>query len=587
MTEPKIPPIKQRRINLWGGILWRDLGPWISELISVSFFINLLALATPLFVLQVYDRVVFKASLTTLQGLVIGMAIVVCFDFILKITRARFFQSVAAKNDYLLSEQLFSKLFRLPLRILEEKNFWHWQSLFQDAQLVRNVLSGSIAALIIDLPFSILFFLVIIMIAPPLWWIIILAMIFFILLALVSQVVIRKRSESEHQNLHDNEKLLADLIKNRESVSQMALYDFWHATWTRSKQQGIESSIYRGRAVDTFRTLSQSMMVVFTVTLTSFGALAILQQEMTIGTLIAANMLGSRLIQPFVQLVEQWKVILQAKQAIKRLNQFINLSQNKVETATEIPTGPGKISFQQLRFSYTSQENTDANIPPAIDGLNGHIGPGGLHLLMGKNGSGKSSLLKLIASIYPPAEGEILLDGADLRQLTPTQLQKRFGYLPQRLEMFQTSIFENIRIGCLDCNQEDIIAMANKTGLHEQVIQLPNGYDTQINDDNRGLSGGLIQRIAITRALLGEPQIILMDEPTNNLDQIGEQQLIELLKEMSSRHTILVTSHRQRFMSYADSIVLLEQGRVAIAGPAKAVIQHLTEREQSSEGNAS
>ncbi len=571
MTDKKHsqPGIKQP--GLWSGILLRDLGPWLPELLSVTFFINVLALATPLFVLQVYDRVVFKASISTLQGLLLGMAIVVVFDFILKISRVRFFQSIAVKNDILLSEKIFTRIFNLPLRNMEEKALWHWQSLFHDAQLIRNVLSGAPATLLIDLPFAFLFLLVIMMIAAPLWWIFVVAMVFFILMAIFSQVIVNYQAKKEHKHSTEKDTLLADLLKHRESVGMMALQDYCKSHWINKQQQTIESSLQRGKAIDFFRTLSQSMTMILTITITSYGALAILEQQMTIGTLIAANMLGLRLIQPFVQLVEQWKAIMQSSQALKRLNEFMDLPQIKTASVTEIPVGQGLISFKDLSFSYSIQGN------PAIDGLSGNIGPNGLHILMGNNGSGKSSLLKLLAGLYQPNEGITKIDGADICQFTPEQLHQKIAYLPQRIEMFQTSIFENIQIGCLSSSKEQIIDMAIKTGLHQHIIALPDGYDTLITDDNRGLSGGLIQRIAICRVLLGQPQIILLDEPHNNLDQFGELGLLSLLKELSRDHTILISSHSQNFLSRADSIVILEAGKVAIAGPAQAVINHLNE----------
>jgi len=338
----------EKKSNLWSDIMKQDLLPWLTELVSVSFFINLLALATPLFVLQVYDKVVFKASITTLQGLVIGMVFVILFDFILKITRTRFLQSVAARNDMVLSEKIFSNLFNLPLKKIEEKELWHWQSLFQDAQLIRNVLSGAPATLIIDLPFSLLFLLVISIIAPPLWWIFLIAIILFITMTLLAQRIVSHRTKQEHLHGSTKDKLLADLLKHRESVNTMALQAHWSSIWIDKQKNSIEASIHRGKAVDFFRTLSQSMMLILTVTITSFGALAILQQEMTIGTLIAANMLGSRLIQPFVQLVEQWRTLIQSRDAIKRLNQFLEFPQNKMDSATDIPEGSGQLSFNDL-----------------------------------------------------------------------------------------------------------------------------------------------------------------------------------------------------------------------------------------------
>ncbi len=563
--------------NLWKGIFRHDLGPWLFELILVSFFINVLTMATPIFVLQVYDRVVFKASLTTLQGLVIGMIVVIVFDFVLKMTRVRFFQAIAARNDMVLGEKIFAKLFHLPLRYMEEKAMWYWQSLFQDAALVRNVLSGATASLIIDLPFSFLFLLAIIIIAPPLWWIFIVAMVLFVLVAIISQLMIRHSTSRERQDGVEKEEMLADLLKHRESVNLLALQPYWKTAWIGKQEKAIKSSLSRGRIVDFFRTFSQSMMIIFSVTITSYGAMSILQQKMTIGTLIGANMLGSRLIQPFVQLVEQWRVLIHSRQALKRLNGFMDLPQAKVASAADIPQGAGIISFKDLRFNYTLKTTPSEHW--AVDRIAGNIGPNGMHVLMGRNGSGKTTLLKLITGFYSPMEGEVKLDGADLRQFTPAQLHKKIGYLPQRIEMFQVSIFENIRMGCLSCDKDDVIAMAIKTGLHEQVIALTDGYDTVVGDDNRGLSGGLIQRIALTRTLLGDPQIIVLDEPTNNLDQQAEKKIISLLRDMARQHTVLVASHSPVLLVNADSIVILETGKVAVAGQAKAVLKHLADME--------
>lgn len=186
-----------KNTRLWSFIVKNDLLPYFTELFSISFFINLLALATPIFVLQVYDRVIFHAGITTLQGLVMGMIIVLIFDAFLKITRIRFFQSISAKNDFSIAEKIYDKLYRLSLQTLESKPFWYWQSLFRDAGMIRNVLGGSVATLLVDLPFSLLFLLVTILIAPPLWWIFISFLILFVVLAFVSEKMIHSHALKE------------------------------------------------------------------------------------------------------------------------------------------------------------------------------------------------------------------------------------------------------------------------------------------------------------------------------------------------------------------------------------------------------
>ncbi len=547
----------------------RDILPYSFELILVSFFINLLALATPIFVLQVYDRVIFHAGLTTLQGLLIGMLIVIIFDALLKINRIRFFQAISAKNDQLFSQEVFKKIFHLPLKTLEEKPLWYWQSLFQDTALIRNVLGGATAALLVDIPFSLLFLSVTIIIAPSLWWVFVIILLLFIALALFSEKIIHQLSLSERQIINERDTSLTDLLGQRESVKMMALEEYWQKDWEKKHQAGIDASITRGKSVDFYRVISQSMSLIFTVSLTSVGALAIINQEMTIGSLIAANMLGSRLIAPFVQLVEQWRTLTQFNQALKRIDSFIRLPEDKSKTQIELPAGAGKIQLDDIQFSYKPEAN------PAIYALKGSIGPNGLHIIMGKNGCGKSTLLKLLSGFYQPDKGVINLDEYDIQQFSTAQLHQRIAYLAQKPELFQCSIYDNIAAGSITSTDNDIIEVSKIIQLHELITALPEGYDTIVKGGHQGLSGGLVQRIALARTLLGKTQIVLMDEPTNNLDEQAEQSLIKQLKRLSATHTIIVATHCPALVTLADSIIVLDKGKVALAGPAKQVIEHL------------
>ena len=557
---------------------WRqELRPVFLKLLLISFFINLLALAAPIFVLQVYDRVVFHAGVTTLQGLVIGMVLVLIFDAILKVTRVTSFQLISARNELKLTERIFKQLFALPLIRMEEQPLWYWQSLFQDANLVRNVLGGATAALVIDLPFALLFMLITFVIAPPVAWLFVIALIFFIVLAVFSQQTMQRKTKDERPFVQQRENMMADILTARETVKMFDLGSYWLQKQNDLQVKTVTAAMARGRSTDYFRIISQSSSLLFTVTLTSVGALAILEQEMTIGALIAVNMLGSRLISPFIQLVEHWRSFAQFHKALNRLDGFFKLSQDKTEHVLDIPVKQGKITLQAVFFSYNKQQN------PAIAGLDGAIGPNGLHLFMGRNGSGKSTLLKLISGLYPPAKGKISLDQADLRQFSNSQLHQHIGYLPQTIALFQGSIYENITMGMEQCEQQDVFDIAKKIQLHELVSILPMGYETVLREAGKGVSGGLIQKIALIRTLIRKPKILLLDEPSNNLDSDSEKALVSYLSEYAENNTVIVATHSPVFIQSASSIVVLEQGKVAIAGDAKAVLQQLETQKNNNE----
>ncbi len=550
--------------------IWQQqLRPIALKILLVSLFINLLALAAPVFVLQVYDRVVFHAGVTTLQGLLIGMALVLVFDALLKVTRVRSFQLLSAQNEVQLNDRIFKQLFSLPLKTLEEKPLWHWQSLFQDASLVRNVLGGATASLIVDLPFALLFIFITFLIAPPLIWVFVSALLFYLLLAIISQQLMQRKAQQERKAVQQRETMMTGVLSARETVRIFDLGRYWQEKQWDWQKQTLSAAMDRGRSTDYFRIVSQSSSLLFSVTLTSVGALAILQQEMTIGALIAANMLGTRLIAPFIQLVEHWRSFTQFHKALNRLDHFFQLNQDKTESVLDIPVKQGKVALQEVFFSYKEQQE------PAIAGLDGIIGPNGLHLLTGRNGSGKTSLLKLVSGQYQPSKGKITLDQADLRQFSATQCQQHIAFLPQKIEFFHASIYENIVMGMQNCEQDKVIELAKQLQLHQRVVDLPMGYETVLQEGGRGVSGGLLQKIALARTLIRQPKVLLLDEPTNNLDIDAEKALLEVLSRYADNHTVIVASHSPVLIQSATSIVVMEQGKVALAGAAKLVLEKL------------
>lgn len=555
-------------VKLTRQALQRGKGKLLEALFS-SLFINVLALAVPVFMLQVYDRVVFHAGLTTLQGLAIGMVVAILFDGLLRLGRSRLFQRIGLDIDIDVGRALFDKIMRLPLRVLESRTTTTWQTLFRDIDAIRGALSGPSMGLLMDLPFAILFLLVIFWLAPPLAMVVLLVLPLFMILAWRSGAKSAGLTETERQESTKRETLVSEIVAARATVKSLALASRLRPIWEQRHADTIRASLARGMTGDAHMTLSHVMSMATTISMTCVGALLILEQSMTIGALIASNMLAARMVAPIAGLVGQWKTLQNAREAARRLDEVMALKDDV--TAPELPFDRpvGVLRLEELSFRYAKDGEA------AIEKIDGTIGPRGLHCIVGRNGSGKTTFFKLLAGLYPPDTGRVMLDGADIAQFPRAQLSRWIGYMPQEVVMFSGSVRENILMGAPGVEDGDVVAAAKRAGAHDAIAQLPGGYETEIGEAGGRLSGGQRRRIAAARTLIGNPSVLLLDEPSGDLDGEAEIALARSLREMARDHTILVATHSPSLLAVADTILVLDRGRVALAGPAKSVLAKL------------
>jgi len=549
--------------------LVRPLMPHLRELLTFSLFVNLLALAAPVFTLQVYDRVVFHAGLSTLEGLALGMVLVIGFDFVLRQGRARLMQRVALKLDVELGRRIYDKLTGLPLRALEARPTAFWQTLFRDAQEVRNLIGGPNAVLIVDLPFVVLAFVLIAVIAAPIMWVMGLVLVAFFALAWFSSHAVSRASRNERESGLGRETLIAELVAGRTTVKALALGDPMRERWENAHAEVIEKSLERGGRVDSFGNLGVALTVFTTIALTTVGALAILDQRMSIGALIAANMLSARVINPLSQLVAAWRNLALYRAAALRLaSLFAEADDRKVsEVAHARPNG--ELALEGVRFRFESAKR------PAVDGVRFTLRPGGLHGIVGRNGSGKTTLLKLMQGLYRPDEGRVLLDGADLTQFTRAELARWIGYVPQETFLFRGSVRDNIASGRPDATDQEILDAAKLAGAHFFIVDLPDGYATDIGEAGGRLSVGERRSIAIARVLIGDAPVLLLDEPTAGLDRPAEEQLRNLLAGLARTRNVIVVTHSPIVLSACHNVIAMERGKVVLAGPSHEVLPRL------------
>ena len=302
----------------------------------------------------------------------------------------------------------------------------------------------------------------------------------------------------------------------------------------------------------------------------SAGAIAIIERELTVGALIATTMLTGRIIAPLSQLLSSWKQFANAKQSADRLEKLFAEVGEREEAALKRERPKGTLTMEHVSFAYGEGKT------PAVSDLAFKIGPGHLIGIVGRNGSGKSTLVKLLLGLYKPQKGRVLLDDADINQFSRDELASWIGYVPQECFLFSGSIKSNITKAHPSASDDRILAAAKLAGADSFIVNLPNGYDTEIGEGGHTLSGGMRQRVAIARALLRNPPVLLLDEVSNHLDMDAERALVRTLSELKKDRTIIVVTHSPMLLKACDRILVLDRGHVAMAGPAEDVLARIS-----------
>ncbi len=541
-----------------------------AEVFAISLFTNLLALAVPLYTLQVYDRVVGHQATTTLVALAIGVVLAIIFDFLLRTTRSRLLQDTAIHIDAHLGRHLYNRFRVLPLQVLESKPTNYWRSLFQDTQIIRSVFSGPSAVLIADIPFAILYIVVIFLIAAPIAWALLLIVPAFLILTWWSTREVNQASNEETKHNLSHDMLISEMLAGRTTVKALRIDAVTQPHYEDLHADSIENSFERGVKTDLSVALGQTLATSSTALLVTLGALAIIAGDMTIGSLIATTMLTSRIIAPLNQLLSGWRGFARCKQAIEHLNVLETLPREKDESGVSRPRPEGVLQAEELVMRYQGSDQ------PIIKDCSLTLKPGEMVGLVGRNGCGKSTLVKTLQGLYTPEEGRVVLDGADLAQFSRDEVTEWIGYVPQECFLFNASIRENIVKAWPEATDEAVLAASKLAGADEFIIDLPEGYDTEIGEGGHRLSGGQRQRLAIARALLRNPPVLLLDEVTSNLDSASEMLLRHHLLALSKDRSILVATHSLPILRACHRILVMDKGRIIQADTAEKVLATIT-----------
>ncbi len=568
--EERITGISSGQGGHW---FWGVLGQsWkiYRDVLLASFMINLFALANPLFVMNVYDRVVPNEAIETLWALAIGVIFVYVFDFILKSLRIYFIEVAGKKSDVLLSSYIFERVLGIRYEY-HPSSVGAFVSRLREFETVRQFITSSTVTALVDLPFVILFLLVISYIGGPLVWVPLFILPAIVGVALVAQnflhnTVLRMFSSAALKNA-----TLVESVSNLEVVKSLAAEGKVQRRWESSVGQlsywGLKS-----RMISTNVTgFAGFMQQIGGVAVVIYGVYLIRDNQLTMGALIACVILVGRVLAPLAQVAGLLVQYQQSKLALSSLEEIVTQPQEREHDRVFVKreSVKGGIEFKEVEFSYPGEEQT------CISKVSLKIEPGEKVALIGRLGSGKSTLQKLILGLYQPKSGTILIDGVDIKQLDPSDLRCEIAYVPQDSVLFSGSISTNIAYGKSGVDDKEILRAAELSGVTEFVNRHPQGFEREVGERGDNLSGGQRQAINIARSLVHSPKLCLFDEPTSSMDNTSEAKLLSNFKKELKDKTLIMVTHKTSLLQLVDRLIVMDNGKIIADGNKETVLDAL------------
>ena len=562
--------LKEPREWFWGTLA--QFWPIYSHVLLASILINCFAIASPLFIMNVYDRVVPNNAVETLWVLALGVVTVFAFEFLLRNLRT-YFVDVAGKNaDVIIASRLLEHLMATRLDAKPPSTGAMANNLREFEALREFFTSGTVVALV-DLPFIFLFVGVIYIITGPLAFVALVAVPLVIIFGFLLQFPLRRVIERTQRESNQKHALLVETIDGLETIKASAAEGRVQRAWERFVGLTAESSGKARFLSGLATTFAQVSIQMSTVAVVVAGVYLIAEGEITMGALIAATILTGRALAPLGAIAGMLTRLQQSRVALKSLDDLMKKPVERAEGKTFLhrPRLSGEIEYKNVKFSYPGQETI------AIDGVSFKVNPGERVGILGRIGSGKSTIARMTVGLYDPAEGSVLMDGTDIRQIDPADLRRNVAYVAQDNYLFFGSVKENISFGAPHVDDETIIRAASLAGVTDFLRLHPHGFDLQVGERGMGLSGGQRQAVAIARAMLLDPQIILLDEPTSHMDNSTEAAFKTRLEQILPGKTLILVTHRSSLLSMVDRLVILDNGRIAADGPKEDVLRALKE----------
>ena len=534
----------------------------LGEVLIASFFLQLFGLVTPLFFQVVTDKVLTHRGYTTLDVLVLGLITVSIFETVLGALRTYVFSHTTNRIDVELGTRLFRHLIALPIGYFESRRTGDFVARVRELENIRNFLTSSALTLVIDIFFTFVFLAVMFYYSAALTWIVVGSFPFYIALSVSVTPAFRRKLDNKFSRGAENQAFLVESVSAIQTLKAMAIEPQMQRRWEEQLAAYVGSSFdvlslgnWSSQAVQLISKLVTALTLYY-------GAHLVIAGELSVGELIAFNMLAGRVAQPVLRLAQLWQDFHQARVSIARLGDILNTTPEPMFDPAKagLPPIRGDISFEHIMFRYR------VDGPLVVHDASLQITAGQVVGIVGPSGSGKSTLTKLVQRLYVPESGRVLIDGIDLSVADVAWLRRQVGSVLQENVLFNRSIRDNIALVDPGMPMERVIAAAELAGAHDFIIDLPDGYNTVVGERGASLSGGQRQRIAIARALVTNPKILIFDEATSALDYESEHIIQSNMRKISSGRTVLIIAHRLSAVRHADRIITIERGRIVEDG---------------------
>lgn len=554
----------------WFWDVFRYYLPIYKHVAFASVIINLIGVVSPLFVMNVYDRVVPNNALETLWVLAVGICIAYIFDFALRALRSHFVDVAGRNADVVLSSSLVNKVLTMRLDSRPESTGALVNNL-REFESLREFFSSSTLLACIDLPFLFLFLLLLSFIGGPLVILPLIAMPVLFGIGIALQTAAKRSAEQGYrQNMHKNA-LLVEMVNGLETLkcclAESRMQRLWEAVVGRSAEATADARHYSSLAVTSAMLVTQMV----TVGMVIWGVYRIGDGLMTMGGLIGSNILVGRAMAPLMQMASLLTRFQNSRVSLKALDMLMELPSENQDEKAMVDFGMLETSFkvEGLSFAYPGAERL------ALENVNIRIEKGEKVGIIGKMGSGKSTLGKLLIGLYQPAQGAIKFGDVDIRQLSGADLRGRVGFLPQEVVLFYGTVRDNIALGDPAINDHLILRAAELAGVTDFIKNNPSGFAAQVGEQGKALSGGQRQSVALARALLGEPEVLILDEPTSNMDNASERAVQRRLQSILEGRTMILITHRFSMLSMVDRLIVMDSGKVILDGPRDEVLHRL------------
>lgn len=532
----------------------------LGEVLLISLVLQLIGLITPMFFQVVMDKVLVNHAMKTLHVIAIGLIVAIFFEAILTSIRTYVFSRTSSKIDVELGARLFRHLLGLPIAYFQARRVGDSVARIQELENIRSFLTGNAMTLVLDLLFSFIFLAVMLWYSVWLTLIVLASIPVYVALSLIFTPILRARLNEKFNRSAENQSFLVETLSGIDTVKAMAVEPRWQQKWEKQ----LAGYVAAGLATNNIALVASGGVNLVSKLVTAlimwFGATLVIDGKMSVGELVAFNMLAGQVASPILRLAQLWNDFQQVGISMSRLGDILNARTEVGSQKARMPRIAGSIEFDQVVFRYR---------PDAAEVLRNvsiKIAPGEVIGIVGRSGSGKSTLTRLAQRLYIPERGRVLIDGQDVAVIDTTSLRRQIGVVLQENILFNRSVRDNIALSDPALSLEAVMQVARLAGAHEFICELPEGYDTFVGEHGTGLSGGQRQRIAIARALIGDPRILIFDEATSALDYESEKIIQDNMRSICAGRTVLIIAHRLSAVREANRIVVMERGQVAEIG---------------------